>query len=682
MGPDFSGWATKANMRCSDGRTITSDAFKHMDGKRVPLVWMHGHSEPQNVLGYAILKHVDNEGTRADAFFNSTPAGQNAKLQVEHGDITQLSIHANQLLEKPTKQVMHGQITEVSLVLAGANPGAKIDFVAIRHGDGSLDELEDEAFITTGEELFHADQTTDAPPAAPDANKTNEDAWNEFSPAQQDFVAFLVEEAVKNAEAGGDPDGDGDDDTTAEGVVNDDKQDATHSDTTNAGEGDLSHKEGADNMSRNVFDQTDKNKDKSGKRELTHAEAGEIFAAAQKNKSTLKTEVDAFALQHGIEPMDVLFPNYQNLTNTPQFLSRRMEWVGGVLDATSKTPFSKVRTIVADITMDEARAKGYITGNMKKEEWFSVSRRTTDATTIYKKQKLNRDDIIEITDFDVVSWMKGEMSVMGREEIARAILIGDGRAVDDPDKVADPMGANSGAGIRSITNENEVFKTDVHVNVSDSNSSMLEAAEAILRSMRFYKGSGRPTLYTTLPTLTSLLLVKDGMNRRYWNSPEELAQYLMVDKIVPVEAMETLPDLIGIIVNLTDYNIGANKGGEVNLFDFFDIDYNQYKYLWETRVSGALTVPKSALVVWKTAAGDVLVSPVAPTWDKTTGVVTIPTQTGVVYKNNVTGATLTAGAQTALTADQTLVVEAHPASGYFFETDGLTVQWTFHMPAA
>jgi phage head maturation protease len=190
MGPDFSGWATKANMRCSDGRTITSDAFKHMDGKRVPLVWMHGHSEPQNVLGYAILKHVDNEGTRADAFFNSTPAGQNAKLQVEHGDITQLSIHANQLLEKPTKQVMHGQITEVSLVLAGANPGAKIDFVAIRHGDGSLDELEDEAFITTGEEIFHADQTTDAPPAAPDANKTNEDAWNEFSPEQQDFVAF------------------------------------------------------------------------------------------------------------------------------------------------------------------------------------------------------------------------------------------------------------------------------------------------------------------------------------------------------------------------------------------------------------------------------------------------------------------------------------------------------------
>jgi phage head maturation protease len=680
MKPDFSGWATKANMRCSDGRVITTDAFKHMDGKRVPLVFMHGHSDITNVLGYAILKHM-SEGVRADGYFNSTQAGQNAKLQVEHGDIDSLSIHANQLVEKPTKQVMHGQITEVSLVLAGANPGAKIDFVAVRHSDGSLDELEDEAFITSGEELFHADQTTDAPPAD-GGGKTIADAFNEFTPEQQDLVAYIVEEAVKNAEAGGDPDGDGDDDTTAEGVVNDDTQDAAHSDNNNAGEGDLSHKEGADNMSRNVFDQTDKQTDKSGKRELTHAEAEGIFAAAFKNKTTLKTEVDAFALQHGIEPMDVLFPNYQNLTNTPQFLSRRMEWVAGVLDSTSKTPFSKVRTIVADITMDEARAKGYITGNMKKEEWFSVSRRTTDATTIYKKQKLNRDDIIEITDFDVVSWMKGEMSVMGREEIARAILIGDGRAVDDPDKVADPMGANSGAGIRSITNENEVFKTDVYVNTGDTNSSMLEVAEAILRSMRFYKGSGRPTFYTTLPVLTSLLLVKDGMNRRYWNSPEELAQYLMVDKIVPVEAMETLPNLFGIIVNLTDYNIGANKGGEVNLFDFFDIDYNQYKYLWETRVSGALTVPKSALVVWKTNSGDVLVSPVAPSFDKTTGVVTIPTQTGVVYKNNVTGATLTAGAQTALSADETLVVEAHPASGYFFETDGLTVQWTYHMPAA
>lgn len=685
MKPDFSGWATRVNMRCSDGRTITPDAFKHMDGKRVPLVWMHGHNEATNILGYANLSHVENEGTRADAFFNSTPAGQNAKLQVEHGDITQLSIHANQLVEKAVKQVMHGQITEVSLVLAGANPGAKIDTVNIRHSDGSYDELDDEAFITTGEEIFHADQQQDVESPNDPGGKTLGDIYNSLTPEQQDVVAYIVEEAVKNAEAGGDPDGDGDDDTTPEGVIDDEKrEDAAHSDNNKPGEGDLSHKEGATDVSRNVFDQTDKKTDDStqGKHEISHSDAQGIFAAAVKNKTTLKAEVDAYALQHGVEPIDILFPNYQNLTNTPQFLTRRMEWVAGVLDGTSKTPFSRVRTIVADITMDEARARGYVTGNLKKEEWFSVSRRTTDPTTVYKKQKLNRDDIIDITDFEVVSWIKGEMSVMGREEIARAVLIGDGRAIDDPDKIKDPMGAPSGDGIRSIINEHEIFKTDVYVNVGDANSTMLEVAEGILRSMRFYKGSGRPTFFTTLPTLTSLLLVKDGMNRRYWNSPEELAQYLMVDKIVTVEVMETMPTLFGIIVNLADYNIGANKGGEVNLFDFFDIDYNQYKYLWETRISGALTVPKSALVVWSTPSTNQLVSPVAPAWNKATGVVTIPTQTGVVYKNNVTGATLTAGAQTALTADQTLVVEAHPASGYFFETDGLSVQWTFHMPAA
>jgi hypothetical protein len=672
MEPDFSGWATKANLKCSDGRTIMPDAFKHMDGQQVPLVWQHGHNDPTNVLGYAILKHMA-EGVRADGYFNSTPAGQNVKLQVEHGDINAMSIFANQLVEKGDKNVFHGQICEVSLVLAGANKGAKIDFVNIRHSDGGLEELDDEAVIYTGAELFHAADVVD--------NSTEpsiEDFWNSLTPDEQDVVAHIVEEAVKTAQ---DPDGDGDNDA-AKGVA-DDKKDgepAEHSDTNKPGEDDLSHKEGTP-VTRNVFDQTDQNAGPK-KHELSHADVEGIFASAVKNKSSLKAEVDNYALAHGIEPIDILFPNYQNLTNTPQFLTRRMEWVQGVLDGTSKTPFSRVRTIVADITMDEARARGYITGNFKKEEWFSVSKRTTDPTTIYKKQKLNRDDIIDITDFEVVSWMKGEMSVMGREEIARAILIGDGRAIDDPDKVKDPMGATSGDGIRSIVNEHEIFKTDVYVNVGDSNSSMLEVAEAILRSMRHYKGSGRPTFYTTLPTLTSLLLVKDGMNRRYWNSPEELAQYLMVDKIVAVEVMETMPTLFGIIVNLSDYNIGANKGGEVNLFDFFDIDYNQYKYLWETRISGALTVPKSALVVWSTASGNVLVSPVAPTFVTSTGVATIPTQTGVVYKNNVTGATLTAGAQTALTSDQTLVVEAHPDAGYFFETDGLTVQWTFHMPEA
>jgi phage head maturation protease len=691
MVPDFSGWATKVNMRCSDGRTILKDAFAHMDGKRVPLVFMHAHNSIDNVLGYAILKHVDGEGTRADAYFNSTPAGQNAKLQVEHGDITQLSIYANNLTEQPVKRVAHGDIKEVSLVLAGANPGAKIDFVNIKHSDGSYDELDDEAVITTGEELFHADQPTDAPPAAPEGGKTIADAFNELTPEQQDLVAFIVEEAVKNAEAGGDPDGDGDDDTTAEGVVDD----AAHSDNNKPGEGDLSHKEGATEVSRNVFDQTDKSGGvaTTNPYALSHADAKEFFEQSKKVGSLNAalemyldehTEVRDHALQHGIEPIDVLFPNYQNLTQTPQFLSRRMEWVQGVLDGCSKTPFSRVRTIIADITQDEARALGYIKGNLKKEEWFSVSKRTTDPATVYKKQMLNRDDIIDITDFDVVAWMKGEMSVMLKEELARAILIGDGRDVADPDKIQDPMASVNGAGIRSIVNEHDLFKTDVNVNVGDANSTMLEVAEAILRSMRYYKGTGRPTFYTTLPTLTSLLLVKDQMGRRYWNNAQELAQYLMVADIVTVEVMETMPNLFGIIVNLADYNIGANKGGEVTLFDFFDIDYNQYKYLSETRISGALTRPKSALVVWSTAAGDVLISTITkPTFNKSTGVVTIPTEANVVYKNSDTGATLTAGAQTALTAGQTLNVTAEPAAGYYFENTGVLVnEWSFYMPSA
>jgi phage head maturation protease len=698
MVPDFSGWATKVNMRCADGRTILKDAFAHMDGKRVPLVFMHAHNTIENVLGYAILKHVDGQGTRADAYFNSTPAGQNAKLQVEHGDLDSLSIYANNLSEEPVKRVAHGDIKEVSLVLAGANPGAKIDFVNIRHSDGSYDELDDEAIITSGEVLFHSDQPADqqqTDASQGDQNggqpKLNIDAWNEFTPEQQDFVAFLVEEAVKNAEAGGDPDGDGDDDTTAEGVVNDQQQDAAHS-NIKAGEGDLSHKEGATDVSRNVFDQTNQSGTPASPYALSHSDTKTFFEDAKKAGSLNAalesyldehTEVRDHALKHGIEPIDVLFPNYTNLTNTPQFLSRRMEWVDGVLSGTSKTPFSRVKSIVADITMDEARALGYIKGTMKKEEWFSVSKRTTDSTTVYKKQKLDRDDIIDITDFDVVAWMKGEMSVMLREEIARAILIGDGRAVDDPDKIQDPMNAASGSGIRSIVNENDLYKTDVHVNVGDANSTMLEVQEAILRSMRYYKGTGTPTFYTTLPTLTSLLLVKDQMGRRYWNSKADLAAAMGVKDIVTVEVMETMPNLFGIIVNLADYNIGSNKGGEVTLFDFFDIDYNQYKYLSETRISGALTRPKSALVVWSTAATDVQATPDKPTFNKSTGVVTIPNKTGVVYKNTDTGATLTAGAQTALTSGQTLNVFATPASGYYFENQGaLATEWSFYMPSA
>jgi hypothetical protein len=658
------------------------DAFKHMDGKQVPLVWQHGHSAPTNILGFGILKH-SAEGVRIDAFFNATDAGKNAQQLVEHGDIKHLSIYANDLVEQ-NKNVMHGNIRETSLVLAGANRGAVIDQVNVRHSDGDVEELEGEAIIFTGMEFFHADSTTDtgssSDPSGVDepSEPTVQDVYDSLTDEQKSVVNYIVTTAVEAAQ---DPDGDGDND--AEVGVEADKADAAHADSTTdsnpAGEGDLSHQEGADKMSRNVFDQSQEVAVQDKRRVLTHADKQGIFADAMKIGS-LKEAVDAFAIKHGIEPIDILFPNYQNLDASPQFLSRRMEWVQGVLDGTSKTPFSNVRSIVADITQDEARAMGYIKGNYKKEEWFTVTRRTTSATTIYKKQKLDRDDIIDITDFDVVAWMKGEMSLMLREEIARAILVSDGRDIADPDKIADPAAASSGAGLRSIVNEHELYKTDVNVNLADSNSSYQEAVEAIIRARRWYKGSGTPTFFTTWATLTNMLLIKDTLGRRLYQNKADLAAAMMVSDIIPVEVMESTTNLLGIVVNLADYNVGANRGGEVSLFDFFDIDYNQYKYLAETRISGALTRPKSALVVWLTAGTNVVALPTNPTLVKATGVVTIPAVTGVVYKNSDTNATLTAGAQTALTAGQSLNVVAVPASGYYFEvSNGLAVEWHFEI---
>lgn len=664
MEPDFSGWATKANLKCSDGRTIMSDAFKHMDGQQVPLVYQHGHKKIDEVLGHVFLKHTA-EGTRADAYFNDTPSGQNAKMLVRHKDIKHLSIYANNLQEMAVKKVIHGDIREVSLVLAGANPGAVIDQINIRHGDGSFEELDDEAIIHTGLELelAHADGGGDP---------TAQDIYDSLTDDQKNLVTYLLQQAV-------DPDGDGDDDAE-KGAEDDKKDDAKHGDEQDP-ENDLTHQEG-NGMSHNVFDQTGKDDKNTGKHELSHSDMQGIFTAAEKVGS-LKEAVNDYAIAHGITPMDILFPNFTNLTNTPQFNSRRMEWVSGVLSGTSKSPFSRVRTIIADITMDQARALGYIKGNFKKEEWISVTKRTTSPTTVYKKQKLDRDDIIDITDFEVVSWIKGEMDLMLKEEVARSILIGDGRAVDDDDKIKDPAGVQDGIGVRSILNEHELFATTVNVNLGDANSSYTEAIDAIVMSMQYYKGTGSPVFYTTLPILSRMLLLKDTLNRRLYQTKADLAAAMMVSDIVPVEVMETQPNLIGIIVNLADYNIGADKGGEVNLFDFFDIDYNQYKYLIETRISGALTKVKSALIIKNTAATNVLVDPISvPTWVKTTGVVTIPTQTGVVYKNFDTSATLTAGAQTALTPGQTLKVVATPASGYYFAYTGTPNEWTFTKPSA
>jgi hypothetical protein len=654
MVADFSGYATRAGLKCSDGRTIMPDAFKHMDGKKVPLVWQHGHNDPANVLGHAVLE-ARQDGVYAHAFFNGTEAAQSAKTLVQHGDITALSIYANKLVEK-SKQVFHGFIREVSLVLSGANPGALIDNVTLQHADGELEEREDEAIIYTGLTLEHgdgSDEDADEDDSdediehADDDDLTIQEVYDAFDETEKNVVHYMIGAAL---EAAG---------TSAE-----------HSDDD---EDSINHKEGND-MTRNVFEQQGGSSAEG--HVLSHEDVQGIVADATK-RGSLKEAVEDYALQHGIENIEVLFPDAKAISDRPEFNKRRTEWVAGVLNGTRHTPFSRIKSLTADLTHDEARAKGYIKGTMKKEEFFSVSKRTTSPTTIYKKQKLDRDDIVDITDFDVVAWLKMEMRMMLEEEIARAILIGDGRDVSDEDKIKDPAGAVDGAGIRSIVNDHELYATTVNVNLNDTDSDYYEVVEAVLRARRFFKGSGTPAFYTTEETLTEMLLSKDNFGRRRYKGVDELAAELRVSSVVPVEVMEDETDLIGIVVNLQDYNIGADKGGEVNLFDDFDIDYNQHKYLIETRVSGALVKIKSALVIKRVAGTDVLVDPItAPTFNEDTNVVTIPAQTGVVYYNKETDAVLTAGAQAALADGDSLVVEARPAAGYYFSTNAED-EWTF-----
>ena len=583
---DFSGYATKAGLKCSDGRTITPQAFAHQDGVKVPLVWQHGHDTPSNILGHVLLKDV-GDGVRAFGFFNNTSSGQNAKGLVEHGDISSLSIYANQLVEK-TKQVLHGMITEVSLVLRGANPGALIDYVKIQHGDSieDVETLEDEAIIFTGEELKHGDNIDSLTDEDAEA-ETEEDAEDEeddedetvqhsaedptvqeiidsMTVAQQNIMSFLIGAALDSAAGSGS---------------------TMHTDNTDA-EGDLTHKEGNKEMARNVFDQSKEEKD--SKTVLRHYISPEdrdsILKHAKQQGETLKSAVEAYALQHNIENIDLLFPDARSVMDRPEWLKRRTEWVQGVLDGTNHTPFSRIKSLSADLTVDEARAKGYVKGNLKKEQFFALTKRTTGPSTIYKKQKLDRDDIVDITDFDVVAWLKVEMRFQLEEELARAILVGDGRAIDGDDKIPDPAGASSGNGIRSIYSDDDLYAAQVFVNVDDANSNYNEVVDALIAARRLYKGSGQPTFYTTEPVITNFLLLRDTTGRRMFRTIDDLAAELRVAAVVPCEAMETVDDLLGIMVNLVDYTIGADRGGEVNMFDDFDIDYNQFKYLIETRV--------------------------------------------------------------------------------------------------
>jgi hypothetical protein len=652
--PDFSGYATKAGLKCSDGRTIMPEAFKHMDGMTVPLVWQHGHSDPANVLGHAVLE-AREDGVYAYGYFNGSQSAGNAKQLVQHEDITALSIYANQLIEK-AKSVFHGVIREVSLVLSGANPGAFIDNVSIAHGDGSTDILNDEAVIYTGLELSHSDDEVDEDDSDEDdsdedfehgADDTVQDIYDELSPEQKNVVHYMIGKALEASGAKKMQQSDDDDEN-------------------------LAHEEGQDTM--NVFEKNGKSTG-TERHTLSHDAIKGIVADAERQGS-LKAAVESYAIEHGIDNIDILFPDAKALDATPEWIKRRTEWVAGVLNGVRPTPFSRIKTRTADLTFEDARAKGYIKGSLKKEEFFGVAQRTTGPTTIYKKQKLDRDDMIDITDFDVVAWLKGEMRLMLEEEMARAILIGDGRLVDDEDKIKDPSGATDGMGIRAIANDHELYVTTVNVNITEDKDYNL-VVEDVMRARRFYKGSGSPTFYTTNPTMVEMLLSKDTFGRRRWNTKEELASALMVSSIVEVESMEGEENMLGIIVNLADYAVGADKGGEVNMFDDFDIDYNQHKYLIESRVSGALTKVKSALKIMLTAVANVLARPAAPVYDDEAETVTIVDTTGVEYYNSDGNTAMNAaGSPYSVPVDGVIDIYATPASGYYFGTDAED-QWTF-----
>ncbi len=646
--PDFSGYVTKAGLKCSDGRTILSGAFQHQDKETVPLVWQHGHDDSGNVLGHCVLENRD-DGVYGYGYFNKTDQGKNAKELVEHKDIKFLSIFANKLVEK-AQQVSHGIIREVSLVLAGANPGAVIDNIALQHSDGGTEVLEEEAIITTGLELQHASSDDDEDDED-EGEPTVQDVYEGMTPDQQNVVHYMIGAALDN-----------------EGVTHSDTD--TGSTNSDGKEGNVGTKR---TTSRNLFEGNGAQKEgEKTEGQLSHSALKEIVENA-KNVGSLKASFEEYGLQHGIEDIDILFPDAKAILDRPEWDSRRIEWVQGVLTGTKHTPFSRIKSLTADITHKAARAKGYIKGTLKKEEFFGLVKRVTTPATVYKKQKLDRDDIVDITDFDVVMWLKGEMRLMLDEEIARAVLIGDGREVDDEDKIKDPMGSTEGAGIRSILHDDDLYAAKVNINFG---ATPIQIVDAILTQMKLYKGSGSPTFYTTLPVLTKLLLARDGDERRYYRTASDLAQELTVKNIVTVESMEDEENLIGIIVNLVDYTIGADKGGSVAMFDDFDIDYNQYKYLIETRCSGALIKIRSALVLMRAEEGDDEAIPVAPDFDPETNEVTVATTTGVIYKDASDNTTLTTGAPVELAEGESLKVYAVADDGYYLPNN-VEDEWTF-----
>lgn len=752
--PDFSGWASVNNQKCSDGRTIMDGAFAHMDKKKVPLVWQHQHNDPGAVLGHAILENRAF-GVFCHGYFNGTEAGLQAKEMVKHKDVEALSIFANNLNERRVnggREVYHGDIKEVSLVLAGANPGAVIENVNIVHGE-SFETIDDEAYIYNeqglelshsddedpseenteptnveensgnteadasaehsdtsvqevldslndeqkdvvhsllqgalsgadaselqhadanmqavfdslngtqkivvhhliGEALAHADELSegDNMPTNDEtlehADKTVQDVFDSFTEEQKNVVYFMIGEALEAAEAGTG-------EAAQSGLSEEDKESfLAHFDNQ--------IQEGFNNMKHNLFEQVGNVSDNASSNTLTHAQFATLVDAAKTNHNGSLKEALAHAATYGFENIDILFPDAKNPDGTPQTFKRRTEWVNDVLTSVRTTPFARIKTVVADLTYDEARAKGYVKGNLKKDEVIKLLKRVTTPTTIYKKQKLDRDDTIDITDFNVVAWLKAEMRLMLDEELARAILIGDGREVDNEDKVDEDH-------IRPVAHDDEFY---AHVVELAPDTEANDIVEAVLYSRRHYRGTGNPTFYTTDAILTDLILQKDKVGRRLFETEQALAAALRVRNIVTVDVMDGDTDVVGILVNLADYTVGADAGGRIGMYDDFDIDYNQYKYLIETRVSGALTVPKSAIVIKKDPG--IVVTPQQPAYNASTHVITIPSQTGVKYF--IDNVEVSAGAQPEIT--ESTEVEARPTAGYSFP-HGTDADWYF-----
>lgn len=587
---DFSGWATRNDLKCSDGRVIRRDAFKHDDGIKVPLVWNHQHNDPRNVLGHAWLENRP-EGVYTYGFFNDSESGEIGKILVKHGDICALSIYANQLQQRGC-DVLHGEIREVSLVHAGANPGAFIDSM-LKHGEDS----DDEAIIYTGMPLYLSHSDADKQEDKADNGEKKETPEKKDDPEKKtdsdeektvaDVINSMTEEQknVMYAMIGRAMDDQGESDPESEDNNDDDS------------------KGGTNTMKHNVFDKDDRQKENvlvhSDGSEVSSEEISTIFGDI-KRYGSLKDSV----LAHGIDNVDYLFPDAQTLANTPEFIQRDTGWVKKVMSGVHHTPFSRIKSIFADITEDDARAKGYFKGKLKKEEVFGLLKRTTTPTTVYKKQKMDRDDVVDITDFDVVAWLKSEMRMMLDEELARAYLIGDGRLASSDDKINEQN-------IRPILKDEELYTIQATVSVQSSATEDDKAREFIrtaIKARKNYKGSGQPTLYTTEDILTDCLLLTDTTGRDLYTDVAQLAKKLRVKEIVTVPVMEGVNGknggaLMGIIVNLADYNVGADRGGAVNMFDDFDIDYNQQKYLIETRCSGALIKPYSAIALELSTAG-------------------------------------------------------------------------------